>query len=100
MFISIFPILGKCYFVQFDMKVAAHILARGIGHPEIEHNRMIAGIRVCFWTKLILSLPSDTPSDSVLQIAGWESIFHIYKLTLIKFFYNVEKNLRHYSLAW
>jgi len=39
--------------------------------------------------RLIFNLPWDTPSDSVLQIAGWESIFHIYKLTLIKFFYNV-----------
>ena len=38
---------------------------------------------------IIFNLSWDTPSDTVMEITKWDSILDLYKLSLIKLFYNI-----------
>ena len=39
--------------------------------------------------RIIFNLSWDTPSDTVMEITKWDSILDLYKLSLIKLFYNI-----------
>ena len=39
--------------------------------------------------RLIFNLPRDTPSDVVMELTQWDSIYDLYKLSLVKLFYNI-----------
>ncbi|KAL9958199.1 hypothetical protein ACROYT_G035180 [Oculina patagonica] len=39
--------------------------------------------------RIIFNLSWDTPSDMVMEITKWDSILDLYKLSLIKLFYNI-----------
>ena len=39
--------------------------------------------------RLIFNLPRDTPSEVVMELTQWDSIYDLYKLSLVKLFYNI-----------
>ena len=43
----------------------------------------------CRAGRLIFNLPRDTPSDVVMELTQWDSIYDLYKLSLVKLFYNI-----------
>ena len=42
----------------------------------------------CRAGRLIFNLPRNTPSDVVMELTQWDSIYDLYKLSLVKLFYN------------
>ena len=43
----------------------------------------------CRAGRLIFNLPRDTPSDVVMELIQRDSIYDLYKLSLVKLFYNI-----------
>ena len=43
----------------------------------------------CLAGRLIFNLPRDTPSEVVMELTQWNSIYDLYKLSLVKLFYNI-----------
>ena len=43
----------------------------------------------CRAGRLIFNLPRDTLSDVVMELTQWDSIYDLYKLSLVKLFYNI-----------
>ena len=43
----------------------------------------------CRAGRLIFNLPRDTPSEVVMELPQWNSIYDLYKLSLVKLFYNI-----------
>ena len=43
----------------------------------------------CRAGRLIFNLPRDTPSEVVMELPQWNLIYDLYKLSLVKLFYNI-----------
>ena len=43
----------------------------------------------CRAGRIIFNLPWDTPSETVMEVTQWDSVYEMCKLCLLKFFYNI-----------
>ena len=43
----------------------------------------------CVAGRIIFNLPWDTPSKKIMEVRQWDSVYEMYKLSFIKFFYNI-----------
>ena len=43
----------------------------------------------CRTGRIIFNFPWDTPSKTVMEVTQWDSVYEMYKLSLVKFFYNI-----------
>ena len=46
----------------------------------------------CRAGRLIFNLPRDTPSEVVMELTQWDSIYDLYKLSLVELFCNIVKD--------
>ena len=56
--------------------------------PKTSRNKSLQALH-CRAGRLIFNLPRDTPSDVVMELTQWDSIYDLYKLSLVKLFYNI-----------
>ena len=58
----------------------------------------------CRAGRIIINLPWNTPSKTVLEVTQWDSVYEMYKLRHVKFFYNISSDDTPYliqnSVTW
>ena len=54
----------------------------------LDHKKSLQALH-CRAARLIYNLPWDTPSQTVMEVTNWDSIYDMYKIHLVKLFYNI-----------
>ena len=52
----------------------------------------------CRAERIIFNLPWDRPSQTVMEVTQWDSVYEMYKLSLEKFFYNIASDKTAYLI--
>ena len=97
-FVSKLNLLKKCSFLKkkslLDLyfKVILPSVTYGItiwgNCNNIDYIKSLQALH-CQAGRLIFNLPRDTPSEVVMELPQWNSIYDLYKLSLVKLFYNI-----------
>ena len=69
--------LEIAYFSQMNLKC-----------NNLDHIKSLQALH-CRAAGLIYNLPRDTPSKTVMGATNWVSIYDMYKINLVKLFYNI-----------
>ena len=55
---------------------------------NLDHIKSLQALH-CRAARLIYNLPWDMPSKTVMEVTNWDSIYDMYKINLVKLFYNI-----------
>ena len=55
---------------------------------NLDHIKSLQALH-CRAGRLIYNLPWDTPSKTVMEATNWDSTYDMYKINLVKLFYNI-----------